>query len=216
MLNVFASSTRSARQIMSHAGEYFCQACGRHTSHAAEKRKQASAQYTPPKYCSKRCKSSGKPSLEVVLGWKRLLDQASKKGKRQAVMCSDVQQEVFGGFPGSPVSATDEISRSTGDSNVAELNQQLGMKRAKDREDTRRAARLISHFGFQHFRPISSPKTEVTATPSHNDEHPAGRNVKSDDVAPYDNVKLEAVQNDKVIQDVTHAKGEWGLRYRRD
>lgn len=214
MRNTINLSTRSFRQIMNNPTEFFCQACGRHTSHAAEKRKQASEQYTPPKYCSKRCKSSGKPSTEIVSGWKRLLDDASKGGKRTAVMCSEVQKEVFHERCGTKLRG-DGIDAQGMSDNTTEDAQRLGMKRAKDREDTRRAARLLYHFGFQHFaaKPSSAEPDSSTVSPAKAAKsEPRSAQPIEDGSDP----KLEAVQNGKVIQDVTHAKGEWGLRYRQD
>ncbi|GHJ88283.1 hypothetical protein NliqN6_4685 [Naganishia liquefaciens] len=212
MFKNVSSSLRSAGTVMSQTGEFFCQACGRHTSHAAEKRKQASLQYTPPKYCSKRCKSTGKPSMAIVLAWKLLLDKASLEGKPQAVMCSEVQHEVFGDA-GSTASSeraseSDDSIRLTN----AEQSQRNGMKRAKEREDSRRTARLIYHFGFQHFQP--KPVIEESVEDKAGPKKKAGRAVHTGS-APLER-QLEAIQNGKVIRDVTHAKGEWGLRYKRD
>lgn len=215
MRTALTLSTRSIRQIMSQTNEFFCQACGRHTSHAAEKRKQASTQFTPPKYCSKRCKSSGKPAVEIVEEWKRLLDEAGKGGKRTAVMCAEVQREVFDAAIGEGSQGSDGAAQRPDDTGGPEDNQRLGMKKAKDREDTRRAARLLYHFGFQHFAskpPSPAPNTSATSPTKE-------RKSKRCDATPVehgDDPKLDAVQNGKVIQDVTHAKGEWGLRYRRD
>lgn len=214
MRNTFTLAIRTIRQIMSNPSEFFCQACGRHTSHAAEKRKQASAEYTPPKYCSKRCKSSGKPSAEIVEGWKRLLNQASRGGKRTAVMCSEVQREVFDGRGDEEMRGVNEVAQEADDKG-SEDAQRLGMKKAKEREDTRRAARLLYHFGFPHFAtksPSAAPDTS-TASPS------KASKTERRSIQTIENgvdTKLEAMQNGKVIQDVTHAKGEWGLRYRRD
>lgn len=85
------------------------------------------------------------------------------------------------------------------------------MQKAKDREDTRRAARLIYHFGFQHFQP-KDPAESVDV-----DSMPKKKGGKSIDAGAKENIRqLEAMQNGKVIHDVTHAKGEWGLRYKRD
>jgi hypothetical protein len=210
MLNIVAISSRSVRTIMSQAGEFFCQACGRHTSHAAEKRKQANIQYTPPKYCSKRCKSTGEPSLEIVQGWKRLLDDASVGGKRQVVLCLDVQRAVFD-EAGSSDSGTESDVESPDKRTNGEQSQQLGMKKAKNREDTRRAARLIYHFGFQHFqaKPLTQePPVDIEPSPKKKRGKPTDASEKASDR------QLEAMQNGKLIHDVTHAKGEWGLRYK--
>ncbi|KAJ9112404.1 hypothetical protein QFC20_002192 [Naganishia adeliensis] len=186
---------------MSQTNEFFCQACGRHTSHAAEKRKQAS--------------THGKPSVEIVEGWKRLLDEAGKGGKWTAVTCSEVQRKVFEEPIGEGSQGTNGATQRLDDISGPEDNQRLGMKKAKDREDTRRAARLLYHFGFQHFapRPPSSAPDTSTTSPAKDRKSERGAATSN---KHEDGFRLEAVQNGKVIQDVTHAKGEWGLRYRRD
>jgi hypothetical protein len=153
--------------------------------------------------------------VEIVEGWKRLLDEAGKGGKRTAVMCAEVQREVFDAAISEGSQGSAGAAQRPDDTGGPEDNQRLGMKKAKDREDTRRAARLLYHFGFQHFAskpPSPAPNTSATFPTKE-------RESKRGDAKPIehgDDPKLDAVQNGKVIQDVTHAKGEWGLRYRRD
>ncbi|KAJ9124233.1 hypothetical protein QFC22_001031 [Naganishia vaughanmartiniae] len=167
---------------------------------------------TPPKYCSKRCKSVGKPSLAVVSTWRTMLEDAAVGGNKQTVLCSDVQREVFAGAEEGAIDRGDDTERGTPSPNT----QELGMIKAKQREDTRRAARLIYQFGFQHFAPAAQilnanigPPSSAAKSSNRKKSNRAG------DAEPQD-AKVEAMQNGKVIQDVTHAKGEWGLRYKRD
>lgn len=150
--------------------------------------------------------------MEIISAWKTLLDKASIGGKRQVVSCSDVQHEVFDVAGPIEVSETDSESGDQVPITKAEQSQRIGMKKAKDREDTRRAARLIYHFGFQHFAP--KPPVDGFVDDQTGSKKKGGKPAEIGGT-PADR-QLEAMQNGKVIHDVTHAKGEWGLRYKRD
>lgn len=128
------------------------------------------------------------------------------------VLCSDVQHEVFNVAEPIEASETDSESGNQVQSTNAEQSQRIGMKKAKDREDTRRAARLIYHFGFQHFEP--KPPADVFVDDQIGPRKKGGEPAEIDGIPAYR--QLEAMQNGKVIHDVTRAKGEWGLRYKRD
>lgn len=139
------------------------------------------------------------------------MHDAALGGKRQAVLCSDVQKEVFPELAEGDIQPTNETGR-----NSAPNSQELGMIKAKQREDTRRAARLIYHFGFQHFAPDSQEVNTNNGTlvsPATSSDRKKGNRAIG---VEQQDAKVEAVQNGKVIQDVTRAKGEWGLRYKRD
>ncbi|KAJ9106318.1 hypothetical protein QFC21_001463 [Naganishia friedmannii] len=190
--------------MSTRAGEFFCQACGRHTSHAGRLREQPGIQITAPKYCRK-------PALAVVSGWRTLLDDAAVGGSKQTVLCSDVQKEVFSEYKEGDMEALNGTAQRE-----ARNPQELGMRKAKQREDTRRAARLIYYFGFQHFSSAGQSMDTINHTPVSPTKSSDKMNGNRTNGADQQDAKVEAMQNGKVIQDVTHAKGEWGLRYKRD
>jgi hypothetical protein len=148
----------------------------------------------------------------VVSGWRTLLDDAAIGGKRQAVLCSDVQKEVFPEPEEGGIDPHDADRKSS-----ALTPQELGMVKAKQREDTRRAARLIYHFGFRHFAPAGQSVVSDDNITTGSKVKLSSRKKGSFAVgSELQDAKVEAMQHGKVIQDVTLAKGEWGLRYRRD
>lgn len=84
--------------------------------------------------------------------------------------------------------------------------QALGMINASNRELIRRSARLLVHFGFDH---LTSGKRGRTFPREWEQE--AVRVIKEDlgakEVVPVG-------WDGKVIEDVTHQKGEWGLKWK--
>ncbi|KAJ9094176.1 hypothetical protein QFC19_008026 [Naganishia cerealis] len=94
--------------------------------------------------------------------------------------------------------------------------QEIGMIKAKHREETRKAARLIYHFGFRHFIPAGQTVNGDYGVSSSLPKRTDGKRDEQTALRLQQNAEVEAVQDGKVIQDVTHAKGEWGLRYKRE
>jgi hypothetical protein len=90
------SMTRSTAQISEpRCHEFYCHSCGRHTSSRGSHR-DAFQSATPPKYCSRRCRSDGNPEIEVVMTWRRMLDDRwIEKGNVKDVMCSEVQLNLY-------------------------------------------------------------------------------------------------------------------------
>ncbi len=71
------------------------------------------------------------------------------------------------------------------------------MINARNREKVRQTARLLVHFGFGHFRSGNIGDEEQEDV----------------DAVRREERKVQAEQGGKVLEDVTHAKGEWGLRW---
>jgi hypothetical protein len=84
--------------------------------------------------------------------------------------------------------------------------QALGMINASNRELVRRSARLLVHFGFDHLTVGKRGRTFPREW-----EQEAVRMIKEDqggkEVVPVG-------WDGKVIEDVTHQKGEWGLKWK--
>jgi hypothetical protein len=86
--------------------------------------------------------------------------------------------------------------------------QQLGMVHARNRETVRSAARLIYHYGFEHFFTFDS-STDANAEMKPRDNE----RMSMEKAVEY---PVEAMRKDgRVVTDVTHAKGEWGLRLKK-
>ncbi len=89
------SMTRSAtRSLKPSPADFYCHSCGRHTS-SRRSQLDATQSATPPKFCSKRCRSERKPGLEIVIEWRRMLDERRESGKDKVVTCSEVESRIF-------------------------------------------------------------------------------------------------------------------------
>ena len=151
--------------------------------------------------------------------WKELLDE-NKTAPEPVVLCSEVQEMIYDPktgrrFPQDPQyddespTQTEGQTGQTGSSppNGSDLGtsptidpQQLGMINARNREVVRSTARLLFHFGFDHFA-----RKEKGSKGS--DEDIDKGNKKS----PVEAGRMDG----RAVYDVTHAKGEWGLRWKR-
>lgn len=86
--------------------------------------------------------------------------------------------------------------------------QALGMINASNRELVRRSARLLVHFGFDHLTRGKRGRTFPREW-----EEEAVRVIKEDDRGGIKEV-VPVGWDGKVIEDVTHQKGEWGLKWK--
>ena len=199
---------------------------------------------TPRKYCSQRCKKISKiPLKHAAAVWRDCLIVMDSRGRvqtgeRDPILCVDVQPLVFdsetgreigmhhekrgssekGGLDESGVREDIEENGDHGEDGDIDAGhdtgipspstsprnpQQLGMVHARNRETVRSAARLIYHYGFEHFFTI-----ETNGDKKQSD----GTNTVDRSVA----YPVEAMRRDgRMVTDVTHAKGEWGLRLKK-
>lgn len=81
--------------------------------------------------------------------------------------------------------------------------QVLGMVNASNRELVRRSARLLVHFGFPH---LAAKRSRM---------FPLEWETEAIELLKSETREVKGVGWDgKVIDDVTHQKGEWGLKWK--
>lgn len=157
-----------------------------------------------------------------------MLDEGQGSGKGgRVVLCKDVQERIFDEATGRPrlgrplANGLPELGRGTKSTEAAEdgrepaepiksepstpppTAQALGMLNASNRELVRRSARLLVHFGFPHLAAKKSRMFPLVW------EAPAIDRLKEETRG------VKGVGWDgKVVEDVTHQKGEWGLKWK--
>lgn len=206
---------------------FFCHACGRHTSRSFPAKQVDNP--TPPKYCSDRCRSEGRPSAVIAIAWKNVLDSRKTlhgipaapavetssigidlHGRRKPLfaLCEHTQTSLFSSDTGRITLQLDPSQPQSAVGSTELDSQQLGMAVAHNRESVRRAARLLVHFGFPHFNATQCrPKSRLL-----------GSTIEAECMraAAGELRAVEAIGADgKPISDVTHAKGDWGLRWKQ-
>lgn len=143
--------------------------------------------------------------------WRAALDEAGREG----VACGEVEERVYDKATGrarAQGTSSDEDGAEAAAPPAADRldAQQLGMLNAHNREVVRRAARLLVHYRFQHFAPRSIGHAGDAT-------QPRGDQGDADDAAVWKEPReVEPVRRGKRIEDVTHAKGEWGLRWKQE
>jgi len=155
----------------------------------------------------------------VALAWWKMLDghnllqsidwvQAGGTGSNAKapgfVLCAQVQASLF-------AAETGRMRHEQQHDEARELDPQaLGMANAANREMVRRSARLLHHFGFQHFA-TPSKRGSRSAVTSQLQQH------EQSAIEQVSREQREVVAVDakgKLVDDVTHAKGDWGLRWK--
>ena len=204
---------------------FYCHSCGRHTSHAARPSDPNPNPENAKKHCSQRCKNEPRASAVIGLVWREMLNEGKGSGKEgRVVLCSDVQGRVFDETTGRPrtregplaeglpelvpiTSRENEIESSSTPASMSTSPppsaQVLGMANASNRELVRRSARLLAHFGFPH---LAAKRSRM---------FPLEWETEAIELLKSETREVKGVGWDgKVIEDVTHQKGEWGLKWK--
>ena len=208
---------------------FYCHTCGRHTSHSAKQTDPNPSPENAKKHCSQRCKNESRASSVIGLVWREMLDEGRGSGKDgRVVLCADVQERVFDESTGRPRSRSiplakglPELSPKSTEGGSADAGsgeptsptvststsppsaQALGMLNASNRELVRRSARLLVHFGFPH---LAGKKSRM---------FPLEWETEAIERLKVETRDVKGVGWDgKVVEDVTHQKGEWGLKWK--